>query len=88
LLKKSWLIPQREGQLLGYETYDQHTTEEHKFEFYDGLPFNPNHTYERDRLLIMLLYSCGIDYFMKELLPEQSKEILLQILEKEREDFE
>lgn len=80
MLEKSYLIPKKDGQLLSYEDFDAHSSEEHKWEFYDGLPFNPSNTYEADRLLIMLLYSVGLERFIDELLPEQSKETLYQIL--------
>ncbi|MCM3591231.1 hypothetical protein M4D58_11435 [Brevibacillus borstelensis] len=81
MLEKSYLVPKREGQLLDYETFDEHTSEEHKWEFYEGLPFSTE-PFERDRLTICLLYNMGLKYFVNELLPDESKEILLQLLQK------
>jgi hypothetical protein len=80
VLEKSYLIPQKKGQLLSYEDFDAHTTEEHKFEFFDGKPFSPDNTFQEDRLLIMLLYSVGFERFVNELLPDESKKIILQLL--------
>lgn len=85
MLKKSYLVPKREGQLLDYETWNEHTSEEHKWEFYEGLPFSTE-PYERDRLAICLLYSMGFEYFVNELLPDESKAILLQFLQKTIKD--
>jgi hypothetical protein len=84
LLKKSPLIPKKAGQLLNYETWDAHTSEEHKWEFYDGKPFNPHNTYEAERLMIALTYYCGLERFV-ELLPNQSKVELLELLKIENE---
>ncbi|MCM2999987.1 hypothetical protein M3647_21155 [Paenibacillus cellulositrophicus] len=86
MLEKSYLVPQREGQLLDFEVWDEHTSNEHKWEFWDGHPFAPAEElpFERDRLLICLLYSCGLDYFVNELLPDQSKEILLKLLQEDQ----
>lgn len=83
MLEKSYLIPKREGQLFDYEVWDEHTSEEHKWEFWGGQPFSPEEPFERDRLLICLLYSAGLEYFVRELLPEESREILLTLLQGE-----
>lgn len=85
MLEKSYLIPQKEGQLLSLQEFDAHTTEEHKFEFFNGKPFSPSNTFEADRLLIMLLYSVGLKRFVAELLPDNSKKILLELLNKDKE---
>lgn len=82
MLKKSPLVPRKEGQLLDYETWDEHTSEEHKWEFYDGMPFSATNTYERDRLAVCLVYNMGLRHFLK-LLPEQSKKDLKELLEEE-----
>ncbi|MCM3470166.1 hypothetical protein [Brevibacillus borstelensis] len=81
MLKNSYLVPKREGQLLNCEAWDEHTSEEHKWELWDGIPFSPK-PYERDRLTICLLCSMGLEYFVNELLPDESKGILLQLLQK------
>lgn len=80
MLENSYLIPQKKGQFLSYEDFDAHTTEEHKFEFYDGKPFSPDNTFQEDRLLIMLLYSIGVERFVNELLPQESKKLLYLLL--------
>ncbi|MQR93709.1 hypothetical protein [Fictibacillus phosphorivorans] len=84
MLKKSPLIPKKDGQLLEYETWDAHTPENH-WEFYDGKPFNPYNTYEAERLMIALIYYCGLNRLI-ELLPGQSKEELFKLLQSEMKD--
>ena len=88
MLEKSYLIPERKGQLLSYEDFDAHTTEEHKFEFYDGKPFSPINTFQEDRLLIMLLFSVGLERFVNQLLPNESKMILKNLLNEEENLYE
>lgn len=77
-MEKSPLVPLREGQLLDYETWDIHTSDEHKWELWDGVPFAPC-TKERDRLAICLIYSMGLEKFV-ELLPPESRSILKELL--------
>ncbi|MCA1202398.1 hypothetical protein [Priestia flexa] len=80
MLRKSPLIPKRQGKKINYETWNQHTSEEHKWELYDGMPFSPDDSSERDRLAICLVYNMGLEYFA-ELLPPTSRKDLLQILQ-------
>lgn len=79
---KSTLIPNKEGNLLDYDTWNAHTSEEHKWELWDGIPFGPN-ILQRDKLAICLLYSMGLDHFTK-ILPSQCKNDLFQLLKKEQ----
>ncbi|NOU53724.1 hypothetical protein HN020_02760 [Brevibacillus borstelensis] len=80
MLEKSYLVPKKEGQLLNCKEWDEHTSEEHKWELWEGIPFSTE-VYERDRLAICLIYSMGLEYFVNELLPDESKVILLQLLQ-------
>lgn len=84
MLKKSYLIPQREGKPIYYDIWEDHSSEGYLWEVYNGNPFSPDN-YERDRLLICLLYSCGVEYFVTELLPKETKETLLQLLQEDKE---
>lgn len=77
--RKSPLVPLEQSQLMDYETWDAHTPNEHKFEFYDGKLFSPTDTYEADRLLIALTYYTGLRRFA-ELLPGESRKELQRIL--------
>ncbi|WDM21282.1 hypothetical protein [Paenibacillus polymyxa] len=85
MLEKSYLVLQREEKLLNYKEWDEHTSENHRCEFWSGHPFASAEEppLERDRLLICLLYSCGLEYFISELLPNESKAILLSLLQQE-----
>lgn len=80
MLKNSPLIPKSKGQLISKEDWYSHRSEECKWELWDGKPFNPYNTYETDRLLILLLTSVGMSRFVKELLPNESKNELLEML--------
>jgi hypothetical protein len=83
MLEKSPLVPTKEGQLISIDDWYSHRSEECKWEYFGGKPFNLNHTYETDRILIMLLSSVGLKRFVNELLPKESKEILIEILKEE-----
>lgn len=78
MLIKSPLVPERGPQRLDYEAWNQHTSEEHKWELWEGIPFSSDEI-QRDRLAICLIFSMGLEHLAK-LLPEQSKKELLQIL--------
>lgn len=55
---------------------DTHTSCEHKWEYYNGLPFgNPG---ERDRVLMGLLYSMGFKHLL-EILPQESRNDLSRL---------
>lgn len=85
MLEKSYLVPLKEGQPLEHDIWDEHTSNDHKYELWSGHPFSPaDEPFERDRLLICLLYSAGLEYFVSELLPSESKEILLKLLQEEQ----
>ena len=81
MIIKSPLIPERDPKRLDYETWNQHTSEEHKWELWDGIPFSSDGT-QRDRLAVCLIFSVGLERLVTELLPEQSKKELLQLLSK------
>lgn len=78
VLQKSPLIPLKEGQSLDYDTWDAHTSEEHKWEHWDGIPFHTDRV-ESERLAIALIYSMGLCRFI-EILPEESKIILKSLI--------
>jgi hypothetical protein len=79
-MEKSPLVPLKEGQLLDFETWDAHTSDEHKWELWDGMPFSPlPFTGERYRLAICLIYSMGLEHFVK-IMSEESKQILKDLL--------
>ena len=75
---KSPLIPERTSNKLDYETWNQHTSEEQKWELWDGIPFS-NDGKERDLLTICLIYNMGISHLLN-ILPEYSKKELFQLL--------
>lgn len=74
----SYLVPEVNGNPLDCETWDTHTSNNHKWELWEGNPFGSNNR-QRDRVLMGLLYSCGLQYFFN-LLPEKSKEDLIKIV--------
>ncbi len=78
MLMKSPLIPVREPQPLNAKIWDEHTSEEHKWELWDGIPFFKDGI-ERDRLTICLIHSMGLKHLV-QLLPEQSRNDLRQLL--------
>lgn len=73
----TFLVPELEGQDMDLFDWDSHTSGEHKWEYFDDTCFgNP---LERDRILLGLLYNCGLKRFM-EILPEQSKKELINLI--------
>lgn len=82
--KVSDLVPKLEQQELDGETWDIHTSGEHKWELWDGIAFDPVGE-ERDRLAICLVYNMGLRHFL-EILPAESKGILKELLEAENTD--
>ncbi|MGH4125302.1 MAG: hypothetical protein ACREV6_20495 [Clostridium sp.] len=73
----SYLVPKSEGQELDLRMWDTHTSCEHKWQYYDGVPFgNPD---ERDRVLMGLLYSMGFKHLL-EILSQESKEELFKLV--------
>lgn len=83
MMMKSYLIPQREGQKLSAKIWLEHTSEEHKWELWDGIAFS-NDGIERDRLTICLVYNMGLKHFL-DLLPDESKMILKELLTENNE---
>ncbi|WP_191559378.1 hypothetical protein [Metabacillus idriensis] len=81
MLIKSPLVPERGPQRLDYEAWNQHTSEEHKWELWEGIPFSSDGI-QRDRLAICLIFSMGLERMVTDLLPEQSKIELLHLLSK------
>jgi len=78
MLMKSYLIPKREGQMLSTAIWSDHTSEEHKWELWDGIAFFKDGI-ERDRLAVCLVYNMGLEHFV-HLLPEESKAVLKDLL--------
>lgn len=73
------LIPQHKGQKLNLAIWEQYTPAEMKFELAAGEAFWGGE--ERDKLLLMLIYNAGLEKVV-ELLPDESKETLHQLLKK------
>lgn len=76
-LPLSYLVPKIHGQEMYLQKWDTHTSAEHKWEYYNSMPFGNEH--ERDRVLIGLLYSMGFKHLL-EILPQQAKEELLKLV--------
>lgn len=76
-LALTYLIPTLEGQDMTLQEWDTHTSDCHKFEYFDNTCFG-NYR-ERDRVLLGLLYNAGLERFM-EILPEQSKKDLIKLI--------
>jgi len=62
---------------MSLKEWDKHTSSEHKWEFYDGVPFSDSD--ERDRVMLGLIYSSGLKHLL-EILPSKSKEELIKLL--------
>ncbi len=71
------LIPRRSAQKITFKIWDEYTPYENKLELVDGEALHGNE--QRDRMLLMLLYNTGLEYFVN-LLPEESKRILKELL--------
>ena len=76
-LPLTYLIPKSEPQKMTLKEWDTHTSSEHKWEFYDGVPFADCE--ERDRVMLGLIYSSGLKHLL-EILPSKSKEELIKLL--------
>jgi len=76
-LPLTYLIPKSEPQKMSFKEWDTHTSSEHKWEFYDGVPFSDCD--ERDRVMLGLIYSSGLKHLL-EILPSKSKEELIKLL--------
>lgn len=75
-LKSSYLTPQQESKRMTFQEWETHTSIEQKWEF-DGTPFCSE--YERDRVLLGLLYSSGLKHLL-DILPEESKKELVKLI--------
>lgn len=73
----SYLVPKAEHQELSLEDWDTHTSYEHKWEYYDSLPFGNKD--EMDRVLMGLIYSSGFKNLIK-ILPDESKRDLFKLI--------
>lgn len=71
------LVPRRAAQKVTYDIWNEYTPYENKLELDDGEALNGDE--QRDRMLLMLVYNTGIEYFVN-LLPDESKRILKQLL--------
>ena len=76
-LPLSYLIPKSEPQEMTSQEWDTHTSNEHKWEFFSGVPFGDCN--QRDRVLLGLIYSAGLKHLL-EILSSESKDALKQIL--------
>ncbi len=74
----SYLVPRLEGQKMTLQEWDTHTSSEHKWELVNGIPFGQE--YERDRVLIGLIYSAGLKHFL-EILPEESMLEIIKLIQ-------
>lgn len=74
------LVPRRKGQPVTSDVMDRYTPAEGKLELFDGdiLPFY----HEKEKLILICLYNLGLEKFV-QILPDQSKVILKQILDGE-----
>lgn len=79
----SELVPGVEGTKINFKTWDEHTSYEHKWELWNGIPFCDDGI-ERDKLSMCLIYSMGLKHFLK-ILPVKSKQHLFELL-KEQQD--
>jgi hypothetical protein len=83
-LPLSYLVPGIEGKEMDFDEWDCHTSSEHKWEYCNGVPFgNPN---ERDRVLIGLLYSAGLEHLL-EILPEETLKELINLIKDKYKDL-
>jgi hypothetical protein len=73
-LPLTYLVPKAEGQEMTLQEWDTHSGD--KWE-YDGTPFLDANL--RDRIMLGLIYSSGLKR-MLELLPEESKEELANLI--------
>jgi len=62
-LPLTYLIPKSEPQKMSLKEWDTHTSSEHKWEFYDGVPFSDSD--ERDRVMLGLIYSSGLKHLFR-----------------------
>lgn len=73
----SYLVPKAEGQDMTFEEWDTHTSNEHKWEYYNGSPFG--NIDERDRVMLGLIYTSGLKHLL-DILPKESKEELIKLV--------
>ena len=69
----SYLVPKIEGQEMNLQEWDTHTSSEHKWEYYNDVPFGNSD--ERDRVLMGLLYSMGFKHLLEILAVKSIEEI-------------
>lgn len=77
------LQPQKNGKPVTVDMWHWHTSNNHRWELYDGLPFSSN-SFQRDKLALCLLYSMGLEHLLA-LLPDKSKEELRFLLNSGKE---
>lgn len=71
------LVPKRAAQKVTYDIWNEYTPYENKLELDNGEALNGDE--QRDKMLLMLVYNTGLEYFVN-LLPEESKRILKSLL--------
>ncbi|MFK5707507.1 hypothetical protein [Lysinibacillus boronitolerans] len=72
------LIPKKEAQRIDYKTYEEYTPAENKLELVEGvfLPF------DKEKMLMLCLFNMGLQEFIC-ILPQESKEELLNLLQQD-----
>lgn len=73
------LIPKKAAQKVSFEIWNEYTPYENKLELIDGEALWGDE--QRDRMLLMLVYNTGLEYFVN-LLPDESKSILKELIAK------
>lgn len=76
-LPLSYLVPRADGAELNVQEWDTHSSNEHKWGLWNGVPFTCED--ERDRVLIGLLYSSGFKHLL-EILPVESRNELVTLV--------
>lgn len=75
----TYLIPKVEGNEMTFQEWETHTSNGHKWEYFEGYPFGSED--ERDKILLGLLYNSGLRHFL-EILPTESMTELIQLVNK------
>lgn len=76
-LPLTYLTPKAESQEMTLQEWDTHTSNEHKWEYFNETPFGNPH--ERDRVMLGLIYSSGLKHLL-DILPQESKEQIIKLV--------
>lgn len=77
-LPLTYLTPKAEGQEMTLQEWDTHTSNEHKWEYFNETPFG--NTDERDRVMLGLIYSSGLKHLLDILSPESKEELVKLVI--------